>query len=603
MREQGQNYVPGFSGGWLVALVVLAALLTCASTAQAWWDEKWQYRTKISFDTSAAGADVQENLDDVPILVRLHSGNFNFANGKSNGEDIRFISSDNKGVLKHHIELFDSIDEIALLWVKVPRLSGDTNQEFIWMYYGYEEAKGGQDGKGTYDLNTAVVYHLGEIEGSPKDETGYKNDASSLSGGQGLPSVIGNGIVLSGPGDKVVTPSSSSLGFSEGFTFSGWIRMAQPQEDAHLFSREVGGQAIIVGIDQTHAYYRIALGGDQAIVSEKEAADIPLGSWHHLTVTAEAKGRITLYLDGLEMYFSDLPVPLPDLPSDIVIGDSNQGGHSFVGDLDEIRLATVARSADWVKVCYGNEGPEVTLPSYGVEELSPKGGLPIFYLKTVLKNITLEGWLIIGLLILLSAMSWVIFVSKAIFLWLTDRENQAFLESFSDLTDVVALEDKAEEFQNSSLYRVYHAGCQNLKGWLGNPDPGSGERDLSPKAMNSFRAELDKGFIDETKRLNGWLVVLTMAIAGGPFLGLLGTVWGVMNTFAAMAEAGEANIMAIAPGVASALSTTVFGLIVAIPALFTYNYLTVKIKNLTADTNVFLDQFALRVDETYGGRA
>jgi biopolymer transport protein ExbB len=91
-----------------------------------------------------------------------------------------------------------------------------------------------------------------------------------------------------------------------------------------------------------------------------------------------------------------------------------------------------------------------------------------------------------------------------------------------------------------------------------------------------------------------------MAITGGPFLGLLGTVWGVMNTFAAMAEAGEANIMAIAPGVASALSTTVFGLIVAIPALFGYNFLASRIKKITADMDIFLDQFLLRVENTYG---
>jgi biopolymer transport protein ExbB len=74
-----------------------------------------------------------------------------------------------------------------------------------------------------------------------------------------------------------------------------------------------------------------------------------------------------------------------------------------------------------------------------------------------------------------------------------------------------------------------------------------------------------------------------------------------MNTFAAMAEAGEANIMAIAPGVASALSTTVFGLIVAIPALFGYNFLTGRIRNLTAELNVFADEFALKVEEIYGG--
>jgi biopolymer transport protein ExbB len=125
-------------------------------------------------------------------------------------------------------------------------------------------------------------------------------------------------------------------------------------------------------------------------------------------------------------------------------------------------------------------------------------------------------------------------------------------------------------------------------------------RRLNPKILKNLRTELDKHYIGETKRLNGNLTILTMAVTGGPFLGLLGTVWGVMNTFAAMAEAGEANIMAIAPGVASALSTTVVGLIVAIPALFGYNFLTSRIKDITADLTVFVDGFALKVENGHG---
>jgi biopolymer transport protein ExbB len=73
-----------------------------------------------------------------------------------------------------------------------------------------------------------------------------------------------------------------------------------------------------------------------------------------------------------------------------------------------------------------------------------------------------------------------------------------------------------------------------------------------------------------------------------------------MSTFAAIAEAGEANIMAIAPGVASALATTVFGLLVAIPALFGYNYLTTKVRSITIDLSMFVDELGMKVDETYG---
>ena len=97
---------------------------------------------------------------------------------------------------------------------------------------------------------------------------------------------------------------------------------------------------------------------------------------------------------------------------------------------------------------------------------------------------------------------------------------------------------------------------------------------LTPKMLDAFRVTLEEGFILEVQRFNTKMIFLTLAVSGGPFLGLLGTVWGVMNTFAAMAVAGEANIMAIAPGIASALATTVVGLLVAIPALFGYNYLS-----------------------------
>ena len=123
---------------------------------------------------------------------------------------------------------------------------------------------------------------------------------------------------------------------------------------------------------------------------------------------------------------------------------------------------------------------------------------------------------------------------------------------------------------------------------------------LTVKEIDFFKASLEKSYIQETKKFNNWIGILPLAIAGGPFLGLLGTVWGVMNTFAAMAQAGDANIMAIAPGVASALAATVCGLLVAIPALFGYNYLSGIIKDQTADMGIFIDEFIMLVDRDHG---
>jgi biopolymer transport protein ExbB len=94
-------------------------------------------------------------------------------------------------------------------------------------------------------------------------------------------------------------------------------------------------------------------------------------------------------------------------------------------------------------------------------------------------------------------------------------------------------------------------------------------------------------------------VLLTISISGGPFLGLLGTVVGVMITFAAIAAAGDVNVNAIAPGIAAALVATVAGLAVAIPALFAYNWFAIQIKNISSDLAVFCDEFLTRSAELH----
>jgi len=114
-----------------------------------------------------------------------------------------------------------------------------------------------------------------------------------------------------------------------------------------------------------------------------------------------------------------------------------------------------------------------------------------------------------------------------------------------------------------------------------------------------MRAVLDSGYVHETQRLNRMMVMLTIAISGGPFLGLLGTVVGVMITFAAIAASGDVNVNAIAPGIAAALVATVAGLAVAIPSLFGYNYLTIRIKDSTSDMQVFVDELITKMAEAY----
>jgi biopolymer transport protein ExbB len=160
-------------------------------------------------------------------------------------------------------------------------------------------------------------------------------------------------------------------------------------------------------------------------------------------------------------------------------------------------------------------------------------------------------------------------------------------------------EDDANRYRLSTLYRLYHHGVQEMKGRVARSAGAAAVSVLTPQAIASMRAAMDATLVRMTQKLQSQMVLLTIAISGGPFLGLLGTVVGVMITFAAIAASGDVNVNSIAPGIAAALAATVAGLAVAIPALFGYNWLNTKIKEIHADQQVFVDEFVTRVAEHY----
>ena len=580
----------------VAASIVLVSIFSGALQAHAWWDDKWQYRKKIVFDTTSTGADIKENLNDTAVLLRLHTGNFNFAGAKDDGSDLRFMSGDDKLPLKFQKELYDAANEMALIWVKIPRIMAGSKQDFIWMYYGNKSAAQAQEQGGIYDVNQLLVYHLDEAEGKPRDETAYGNHPSEFSAEMGVPAVIGSGLTLNGSSDRIVIPRSPSLNFSTGFTFSAWIRISQPQSNARILSWEDQNQSLIIGIDQTKVFARATAGG-QTVETEK-TADLPLKSWHLLAVTAEPSKRLTIYLDGTQMNWVNLPGALPEPASDLCVGAALNGSGFFAGDLDEIELSKTARSADGFRAAFRGQGPDNVLASVMEEEGNAGSGesLTIHLIKVVARTITLDGWLVIGTLAILGVFCWIIFLTKMLTLYQTSRANTSFTGQLREEPEFDTIYNQEENgFAGSSLYRVYNAGFEELK--LTQAKADKEKNSLSKSMLNAVRSALDKATMQESRRFGAGLMVLTFGISGGPFLGLLGTVWGVMNTFASMAEAGEANLTAIAPGVASALACTLAGLLVAIPALFSYSFLTQRIKDLNADMYLFTDQFVLKLQE------
>jgi biopolymer transport protein ExbB len=290
----------------------------------------------------------------------------------------------------------------------------------------------------------------------------------------------------------------------------------------------------------------------------------------------------------------------------------------FSGELDEFAISKIARTAGGVKINILNQGPEkdsklITLAADEVKSSWFSGG----YVGVILASLTVDGWIVIAVLVIMSAISWMVMVNKARYITATTKGNMQFLRDWKDVAaDLSFLDDRdmrkvttlggridAREqvlVNYASIYHIYKVGAQEIRHRLAME--GADKHVLSARSIQAIRASLDGSLVRETQRLNRSMVLLTIAISGGPFLGLLGTVVGVMITFAAIAAQGDVNVNAIAPGIAAALAATVAGLAVAIPALFGYNYLVSRVKDATSDMQVFIDEFVTKIAEYYGGR-
>jgi biopolymer transport protein ExbB/TolQ len=122
---------------------------------------------------------------------------------------------------------------------------------------------------------------------------------------------------------------------------------------------------------------------------------------------------------------------------------------------------------------------------------------------------------------------------------------------------------------------------------------------ISTASFDAVRVTLEEAAGAEAMGLEKGMIVLSTAVAGGPFIGLLGTVWGVMSTFASIAENNSASLTTMAPGVAAALVATVTGLLVAIPAMFAYNFMVTTIRAITQELDGFATRYATQIEHVY----
>lgn len=556
----------------LLSLVIVGVLLPLTSFAE--WNKDWTKHVMVSINPQG----ITEAANQVPVVVRLHSGNFDFASVNVDGSDLRFVAADDKTELKYYIEKFDAVNELGIVWVMLPSIKPADKDAHFTVYYGNEKANAStSDAKAINAAGTVGSFHF--AEGSLlQDSSATGLQASGVITVQKA-GLIGESAVFSG--QPLVIAANPAINASTGYTWSAWIKPTALSQTASLYNQ---GDAISLTIDAQKLTLKI--GG-----ATLTGGEIKPAVWQHVVFTINA-GNANLYLDGAQVATG--AATDPDMSKKIKIGEA------FTGEMDEMLIASNAKSAAAIKLAASSQGVESALlkvsDSTGGEGNDEGDGKPN-YLKILIDSLTPDAKIVIGILAVMFVISVWVMYQKALLVSKTDKDNKKFLARFqkSDANDLLSL-DKGANYPNSTLYRLYSAGLREIK-----KRQHEGEKlSLSGAAMDAIKAAIDADLVRETQKQNAGMVLLTIAISGGPFLGLLGTVVGVMITFAAIAAAGDVNVNAIAPGIAAALLATVAGLAVAIPALFGYNYLASRIKNITIAMQIFVDEFVTRSAELYG---
>jgi biopolymer transport protein ExbB len=612
----------------VLAACLLALHLPAAAAAEGWWDEAWTGRTQFILNPAAEGASVDPaTAGEAVVLVRLHAGILPFEALQPDGSDLRFVSADGKTPLAFHLEKFDPLMGEALAWVRLPEVSGGKTTDF-WLYYGNAEPgpEGAPDAAKTYPETARIIYHLGEQGTPPQDVTANAVNAETA-GNASQGTIIADGVRLVGR-EPVRIPSSAANEWLEGAGVSLllWVKPISTSSEAVLFTRpEAGG--LTLGLEAGGAPFVQINGSPRAVASEKVAD----GVWRQLAVVA-GDGKITLYVDGVSS--ATLPAGLPAGRGPMFLGGPDPAtGDSgrLLGELDEFQLHAAALPAGLVRLLFLTQaGTELSAKvlAPGEAEVGHGGGgghggmlEHVMLFGDIANNMMFDGWIAVVVCVIMMIIGWSVAVAKFIRLGALVKGDDEFLRQWGEVSGdltvldadnpeslttlrMEAMEAKGATKQSkgikrmldSPLYHLYHLGIKEIRHRITNAERHQG---LSVRSIQAIRAALDGGMVRERQRLNKGLVYLTVSIAGGPYVGLLGTVVGVMITFAIIAKSGEVDVNSIAPGIASALLATTVGLLVAIPALFMYSFLATRIKDVCGTMQLFIDEFVTKIAEAY----
>ncbi len=231
---------------------------------------------------------------------------------------------------------------------------------------------------------------------------------------------------------------------------------------------------------------------------------------------------------------------------------------------------------------------------------------------SILSIILGAGWVVKGVMLMLlffSMICWAIIVTKAIQLSRARKDTQLFLEAFRESRKFSLLYAEAKQFTSSPLAHVFKTGYAELsrlartqRGGQENPADASQEPEYDRTGMDNYARSLRQAVTMEQTRLERGVNFLATTGSSAPFIGLFGTVWGIMESFRQIGVMKSASLAVVAPGIAEALIATAAGLAAAIPAVIFYNYLLSRINGIATEMDNFSSELINIVERFYWQR-
>ena len=368
----------------LIALGVTQPSWVEVHAAGEGWYSSWQLRKTITIDATKVSSGPHSNF---PVLINLSSDASLAANAQADGDDILFTSSDGTTKLSHEIEKYTSATGELVAWVKVPSLPSTSNT-VLYMYYGNASAASQQDATNVWDTNFKAVLHMKEDPSgtAPQilDSTSNANQGSSqgsMTSGDLIPAKIGNGLDLDGTDDYISATNSASLDITGNLiTMQAWVRMPVPNAQDSPFivkGPSMNTERYMLGVDggvtpaginhrvtTADGHFRYDTGG----MSNE--------TWHFVVGVYEgtlaSNPRFRVYMDGALVSGNNASGNILTTTEPVQFGKRVVGDDRWYnGDLDELRISDIVRSAAWILTEYNNQNSPSTFYTVGAATSSP----------------------------------------------------------------------------------------------------------------------------------------------------------------------------------------------------------------------------------------